>query len=239
MRSRRNPTAWFFIAVTIFSIFWSGCAEESPSIRPGGIIRHGETFTFFGVGINSSLSKDLIGELTQILGSDAIQHKNSIDLEINYPGFLKRYFPHLDQMNQRLNFPPRERVEHNTSKLTYRYAREKNLAFDYVEFLFSDYNKTPLLVKIHFKTDDMDSLGTLKDKYGAPDHITWERGNGKSFFWERSSDSLIFSTVPDQFGNPAYQIVIFFTKRLEELLIAEDAEKREKRRQTVPEKKPF
>jgi hypothetical protein len=50
-------------------------------------------------------------------------------------------------------------------------------------------------------------------------------------YWEKDRDILIVSLVPDQFGNPEYQIRIFFVENIEALLAAESAEKAEQKRQ--------
>ena len=184
-----------------------------------------DSFTFFELGKNSVLSKEVRKELSNKLGRDAIERRSVLNLEINYPGFLKEHFPHLDQLNQKLNFPPRERIEHNTVKLMYRYAQRKNVPFDYVELTFSNYTRTPLLFRIHFKIDESNIIKTLNEKYGPPHRIKWERTSGSSFYWSKSNDELIVSRVPDQFGNLEYQIVIYFTDGLNQLILTEQAEK--------------
>ncbi len=184
-----------------------------------------DSFTFFELGRNSVLSKEVRKELSNKLGRDAIEHRSVMNLETNYPGFLKEHFPHLDQLNQKLNFPPRERIEHNTVKLMYRYAQRKNVPFDYVELIFSNYTRTPLLFRIHFKKDESKIIKTLNEKYGPPHRLKWDRTDGSSFYWTKSNDELIVSLVPDQFGSQEYQIVIYFTDGLNQLIRTEQAEK--------------
>ena len=133
-----------------------------------------ESFTFFDLGINSRLDEKTREELGNELGRDAIERRSILDLEINYKRFLQTYFPQLNELNLDLNFPPRERVEHNTVKLMYRYALKKNVPFDYVELVFSNYTQAPLLFRINFRQDDAGILDTLKSKYGQPRVIIWE-----------------------------------------------------------------
>ena len=190
-----------------------------------------DSFTFFELGKNSVLSKDVRKELSDRLGRDAIEYRSVLNLEINYPGFLKEHFPHLDQLNQKLNFPPRERIEHNTVKLMYRYALRKNVPFDYVELIFSNTTRTPLFFRIHFKKDESNIIKTLNEKYGPPYRIQWEKPNGSSFYWTKNNDELIVSLVPDQFGNLEYQIVIYFTDGLNQLIRTKQAEKKAREQQ--------
>jgi hypothetical protein len=190
-----------------------------------------DSFTFFGLGRNSLLTGDVRKELSDRLGRDAIEHRSILNLEFNYAGFLKTYFAHLEQLNQKLNFPPRERIEHNTVKLMYRYAQRNNVPFDYVELIFSNYTRTPILFRIHFKKDETNIIKTLDEKYGPPKKIQWDQSNGSSLYWTKNNDDLIVSRVPDQFGNLEYQIVIYFTENLNQMIQTEQAEKEARERQ--------
>ena len=109
-----------------------------------------DSFTFFNLSKQSILSKSVRSDLNQKLGRDATEYRSIIDLDINYYGFLQKYFPSLYELNQNLNSPAGERIEHNTVKLMYRYARKENIPFDYVELVFSNYSQHPLLFRINF-----------------------------------------------------------------------------------------
>ena len=207
----------------------SDSQEPDDSTAPAAVVP--ESFTVFDLGVNSRLNKKVRQELGTKLGRDAIERRSIMDLEINYTGFLKQYFPDLNELNQRLNFPPGERIEQNTVKLMYRYATKKNVPFDYVELVFSNYTQAPLLFKINFRQDDAGIVDTLKSKYGQPRVIAWEEENGQSDYWIKNGDVLIVSQVLDQFGNPKYQIVIYFVKHLEQLIATEKKERQEKTRQ--------
>ena len=215
----------FIVLMPIF-ISCSDSQQPDGSTAPAAV--EPESFTFFDLGINSRLNKKVRQQLGDKLGRDAIEHRSIIDLEINYSGFLKKYFPGLHELNQRLNFPPGERVEHNTVKLMYRYAQKKNVPFEYVELVFSNYTNAPILFRIHFREDEAGIISTLESKYGEPQVIAWKEGNGQSMSWMKNSDFLIVSQVPDQFGNPRYQIAIYFVKNLEQLIAAEKNEQQEK-----------
>jgi hypothetical protein len=165
------------------------------------------------------------------LGNDAIEKRSLLNLEINYYGFLQEHFPALQILNIQLNPTSGERIEHNIVKLMYRYARKKNQPFDFVELVFSNYSQLPLLFKINFKTDEANIVETLKSKYGDPRQIDWKDKGGQSMYWDKNNDILIVSLVPDQFGNPEYQIRIFFVENIKALLATESAEKEKQKRQ--------
>jgi len=213
------------VLIPVF-IACSDSQEPDDSTAPAAVMP--ESFTFFDLGINSRLNNKVRQELGNKLGRDAIEHRSIMDLEINYIGFLKQYFPDLNELNQRFNFPPGERVEHNTVKLMYRYATKKNVPFNYVELVFSNYTKTPIMFRINFRDDEAGIIKTLESKYGQPQVVSWKEENGKSMYWIKSSDFLIVSQVPDQFGNPRYQIAIYFVRNLEQLIAAEKEGRKEK-----------
>ncbi len=223
----RKPSLGTILSIVLISILMS-CSDSQEKAESGPAEANKETFTFFDLGINTQLTKRVRGELGKKLGRDAIEHKSIMDLSINYKGFLDKYFPSLNELNQRLNFPPGERVEHNTVKLMYRYALKENVPFDYVELVFSNYTKIPLLFKINLQEDEAGIIKTLESKYGQPQVVNLKEENGKSTYWKKNADFLIASQVPDQFGHPKYQIVIYFVKNLEQLIATEKNERQEK-----------
>jgi hypothetical protein len=233
MKLQKKATTLSTACIIFICTFLMACSDgQEPSQTGAGQDTSEESFTFFDLGAHTKLTGHIRKELEEKLGSDAIAHRNIIDLEINYRGFLKKYFPDLNRLNRRLNYPPGERVEHNTVKLMYRYARKKNVPFEYVELVFSDYTNKPLFFRIHFRKDDANIVETLKIKYGQPQVIDWKEENGSSMYWKKNMDYLVVSLVPDQFGNHEYQIVIYFVKNLINLVDTEQkAEvKREEKR---------
>jgi len=227
-KSQPRRALYTILIIVLIPVLLSCSDSQEPddSTAPAAVMP--ESFTFFDLGINSRLNKKVRKELGNKLGRDAIEQRSIMDLEINYKGFLNNYFPDLNELNQRLNFPPRERVEHNTVKLMYRYALKKNVPFDYVELVFSNYTQTPILFKINFREDEAGIIKTLESKYGQPQVVRWKEENGKSMYWMKNADFLIASQVPDQFGHPKYQIVIYFVKNLEQLIETEKNERQEK-----------
>ena len=219
-------TALLWIAIIIASLpILVSCSDNHDSADKSSLPADTESFTFFDLGKTIKLTNGVRSDLNDKLGRDAIERRSILDLEINYRGFLKKYFPELEALNQKLNSPPGERVEHNTVKLMYRYAQKKNVPFNLVELVFSDYTKTPVLFKINFKVNEADTVETLQKKYGLPKVIDWKEGNGKSRFWKKNGDILIESRIPDRFGNIDYQIVIYY---IDNLKLLNDTERREK-----------
>ena len=207
------------------------CGDKQKTEPPQPAPEHSDSFTFFDIGKNTIISGKVRERLNKILGDDAIEPRNIIDLKINYEGFLKEYFPDLDKLNKKLNSPLRERVEHNTVKLMYRYMQNKNVPFEYVELVYSEYTRRPVLIKIRFKKDGLDTIETLKQKYGTPESINWGGETSKSLYWKKSNDLLILSFVPDNFGGSKGQIIIYFKNALEKLLEDEQKEKEKIRRE--------
>jgi len=108
---------------------------------------------------------------------------------------------------------------------------KENVPFDYVELVFSNYTKIPLLFKINLQEDEAGIIKTLESKYGRPQVVNLKEENGKSTYWMKNADFLIASQVPDQFGHPKYQIVIYFVKNLEQLIATEKNTQKEKTRE--------
>jgi hypothetical protein len=225
-----KSTRFVLVMGLTFLLFFS-CGEKKEPAKGQRVQAQSDSFTFFDLGKNSQLSKSIRNDLRQRLGRDAIEGRGIIDLEINYYGFLEQYFSSLNELNRELNSPAGERIEHNIVKLMFRYARKENLPFDYVELLFSNYSQLPLLFRINFKKDDANIVQTLKSKYGAPRPIDWKNKGGQSMYWDKDKDILIVSLVPDQFGNPEYQIRIFFVENIKALLTTEIAEKEKQKSQ--------
>ena len=219
------------LSLLSFSILIS-CGDNRESAETVAANAKSDSFTFFDLGTNTKLTEHIREDLGQKLGRDAIERRSILDLNTNYAGFIRKYLPEIDKLNREINFPPGERVEHNTVKLMYRYAHRKNTPFDYVELVFSEYTKTPLLFKINFQIDETGIVETLKNKYGSPQVIDWKEENGKSMVWQKNMDVLLVSLVPDQFGQHEYQIVIYFVQNLKQLIEIEKNElkKREQQR---------
>lgn len=187
-----------------------------------------EGFTFLDLGENSNFSDAVRDNLRDQLGPDAIEKRTPLDLSINYEGFLKTHFPSLYELNRKLNSPVGERIEHNIIKLTYRYARKKKVPFEYVELVFSDYTKKPLIFRIRTKKEGAGIVDVITRKYGDAKTIIWEMEKGKSVFWEKNRSVLIISIKDDRFGNPEYHTTIYYVPSIENLLLREQQEAKQR-----------
>lgn len=215
--------ALFKISVMAFLIMaLCNCSNDKAS-EPVALANV-EGFTFFDLGSNSQLSDQVRNHLENRLGSEAIAQRSTIDLSIHFPEFLKTYFPNLDQLNNKLNWPPRERVEHNITKLMYRYVNSKKLPFDYVELFFSNYTGKPLFFRIRAGIKGASTIDILKEKYGSYQQIQWPKNEGQTLFWKDKKDILTASSTLDRYDRPEYLFCIFYAANLEKLVKKEEIE---------------
>ncbi|SMC88219.1 hypothetical protein SAMN02746065_113113 [Desulfocicer vacuolatum DSM 3385] len=229
-RLSHTPICFYGFLFVVVLMLCSACGNDDQNIPAPS--RLAPSFSFFDVGVNTPFSHKLRKSLQDILGDDAVSSRNTIDLHINTDGFLSRYYPSLHALNDALNFPPGERVEHDTTTLTYRYAVKKALPFEYVELLFSKHSRMPMVIRVFFEEDHLNILDSLKNKYGAPRELPWKQKNGKSLCWEKNGDILFYSCVPNQFGNPEYRVTIYFVRHLKAML------EREQGKTQDPKKSP-
>jgi hypothetical protein len=222
------------IVLILIVVLIKYCSKRE-NIKPLSRAEAPEGITFFDLGENSEFSSDVREKLKERLGADAIERWNPLDLNINYKGFLRKFFPELHEINLKLNSPLGERVEHNTIKLRYRYARKKNVPFDYVELIFSNYTQKPLYFYIKSKQEGSNIIDVVTKKYGKANTVDWEGKKGTSFYWENARSILIISIHDDRYGNPEYHTVIYYVPNLEDLLSRERQQrehKKEKIKQT-------
>jgi hypothetical protein len=180
-----------------------------------------EGITFLNIGENTRFTTEIRDQLRDKLGPDAVEERNTLDLTLNYKGFLETHFPRLYELNKKLNFPVGERVEHNTIKLTYRYSQNRNVPFEYVELVFSNTTQKPLYFFIKFRKDGAQIIDEVTKKYGKPNTIQWDRKGGRSLYWEKNRSVLILSISNDRHGRPEYHIRIYYVPGLEDLVSSE------------------
>jgi len=191
-------------------------AGDNPDQKASAPADTSEGFSFLGLHADTVLTEAVKDMLGKQLGPVAVESKSILDLEMHRPGFLKKNFPALNELNLRLNYEKglKIRKEHHTVKLIYRYSP----SFNYVELFFSGDALKPLLFRIKAKQDGKDILATLQEKYGAPREVPWDNPDGKSLAWQQDKDVLILSLFLDRKGNPGYEILICHVKNLEMLL---------------------
>lgn len=209
-------TMWFGTILLCLNL---GCSkEDSKTAQQPEIIKG---FSFFDLGANSRYSKAVRRKLGKKLGSDAISRQNVIDLNIYSNAFFKTHFPELFKLNRELNLPEGERIEHNTTKLMYRYARLKETPFNDITLYFSNDTKKPLFFKISAGPDAAAIVETIKKKYGPPEKFQWQDKDGQTVYWKDDTDFFVVSSTKDRLGNPEYLFCIYYVNNLREMLAME------------------
>ncbi|MEJ5360332.1 MAG: hypothetical protein WHT06_16865 [Desulfobacterales bacterium] len=203
------------LALLILLTLGASCGG-GPEPPPPAAAVEGEGISFFGIGRDSRYSEATRRELARVLGREAIERRSLLDLEIHFRGFLRDHLPEIDRLHRRLNDPPGERVDHEVTRLTYRYARQAGAPFDLVDLIFDGPSGKPLLFRMRFRRDEAGTVAALRERYGAPEVLPWKGEPGESWLWRRGEDLLVLSFVPDQFGQPAHRIDIYFVTNLEE-----------------------
>lgn len=229
---RRKPRILFLaVSFALLACLNFGCGNEGANTPAQS--KEIKGFAFFDLGANSRYSGAIRRKLDEKLGSDAISQQNVIDLTIYTRRFFETHFPQLFELNRELNLPEGQRVEHNTTKLMYRYARLKELPFKDITLFFSNDTGHPLFFKISAGPGGAAILETLKNKYGQPEQFQWEDKNGETFFWKDDKDFFIVSATLDRLGNPDYLFCIYYVKNLEKMLASEKAKKRSEQKKLL------
>jgi hypothetical protein len=200
----------------------SACSKQEPKGASGSEAQT-KGFTFLDLGANTKVTDAVRDRLEQRLGSEAIVRHTIIDLDAEAPGFLAAHFSDLAELNRKLNWPPRERVEHAVTQLTYRYIDPAELPFEKVVLLFADPTGLPVLLNAYAGEAGASLLPPLKEKYGPPQEITW-RGRHTQV-WTQGQDRLLFTAWRDQYDRPRYTIDIYYTANLKRLLKIEQKDK--------------
>ena len=227
-RGRRFGLILALIMLLALSGACSGHSDEertAPKTPPQG-------FTFFDLDDNTVLTDAVRSRLSRHLGSDSITQKTTLDLNFDGDDLLQTHFPELHRLNKGLNWPPLERVEHDTVRLMYRFARRNNLPFSYVELTFAAEPRTPLLIKIETQADGDAVLKGLIDKYGPPQEIPLAQEDRRVQYWRKKDDIFLVYIHRNRYAEIVYRFVIYYTDNLKQLLADEQArrEKREDRR---------
>ena len=217
----------FVIAAVILVLVPFG--EERPATVERGKDTGPDTptrFTFLGLGSNTRLSGDLRARLKKQLGAGAISERGTLDLEFSDGSIIRDHFPELDDLNRRLNYSPRERIEHHITRLMYRYPQRNNLPFKYVELIFSNDSRRPMMFRIVVLPKEGPTLFlNLEEKYGTAADLSAKDGAGAVKSWKQDGEMLIAAETRDRFGQPEYHITLFFIKTIDALLQAEESDR--------------
>jgi len=204
------------------------CGCEKQENVPAAESRVPESFHFMDIGANPIMNSEVRNRLRAALGSDATNPSTTIDLELKYTGFLKRYYPDLAKLNQRLNINDVVRKEYPATKLTFRNTRPRNTVFEYVEFIYDDASGCPLLIKMISNKELPELIETVKDKYGPPSKIPISEGKSWSLSWRKSKDVFVIARIIGRYDQPEYHMIIVYTNRLEQMLGRSKNEKQQR-----------
>lgn len=202
-----------------------GCGD-SGSPEPPRSEKAAESFTFFDLGVNTRISKEIIQNLDDRLGSYSFEKRGLIDLSIHPTGALENFFSTLHVLNRQLNSPVGERIEHDIRRYMYRYAARRGTPFNYIELVFSGSSGLPLYFKIASVKGETDFIDTFHQKYGPPAVIKWSEAGIEFLSWTKADDRLVVSIGTDRYGAPEYHIAIFFTRNLDRLLALERSDRK-------------
>ncbi len=194
-----------------------GCSDSAPP-ESAPAEKMSQSFTFFDLGVNTRLSKEILQTLDDRLGSHSLEKRGLIDFSIRPTGALEKYFSDLYSLNRELNSPVGERVEYDIRRVMYRYADRRGTPFYYIELVFSGGSGLPLYFKIEPVTGETDFMNTFHEKYGTPTVTKWPQAGVEFLSWTKAGDRMIVSMGTDPYGAPEYHITIFYTRNLDRLL---------------------
>ena len=219
--------AGFPIAAVLFCIGVSlgACSDDPESTSTSAPPASSEGFTFFDMTAETRLSPSLRDDLKKRLGSEAISKRSTLDLQIPSEFFLKEQFPRVHSLNRRLNYSPRERIEHDITRLMYRYPSKNQLPFSFVELIFSNETGTPLVFHASAEQEGATVLQTLQDKYGKPEVAEWDEGRQKAHYWRNPGELMVVYALRNRFGNREYQVQLLFFDAIEALVSVEEKER--------------
>lgn len=203
---------WVWVLCFIFA----GCGSENDTAVQ--VLRVPESYQFMGIGANTVINSSVRDRLKADLGPYAVNRSSPIDLELRYRGFLKRYYPDLARLNQRLNVNDVVRKEYPATQLTFRNTRQKNTVFDYVELIYAHASDCPLLIKMTAKKDIPDLIKSVKEKYGRAEKTPISNGKSWSLSWRKKGDMLLIARMLGRYDRSEYHMMIVYINRIEKLL---------------------
>ncbi len=233
--SKRNLLVLFTILgvgiVGVLGAWWWLSSKDRPA--PNLPISDSEQtgFTFFNIGQRTILTKALRDALQEKLGPDAIETKTTIDLILpaEAEAVFQNHFQEVFSANRSLNHLYEERVEHDTTRLIYRYARKANIPIDYIQLLFDNHSKSPLFFSMMSKTDGGTTIKELSNKYGPPGVIDGGPQTGKTFFWKKDANILIATLTQNRIGMPEHYLGFYFMENIRALIDLESQQRKKHR----------
>lgn len=238
---KNNISAAILIAIALSAGIWCISACDGKKSETSFSQQDPKGFTFFDIGSHTRLTDSVKNILENKLGHSVTERWRNVDLEIHYNGFIKKYFPHLHELNQKLKQEVILKPEENAIKLTYRHTRKKDTPFEYAGLLFSAYTDKPLVFKMKLKNGKSSGvIDIIREKHGQPRVIEWDENiaygkKGRSLCWTYKRDMLILSVTPDRYDQLEYHIVIYYVENIEKELHTKEDRKEKKKNEVVRE----
>ena len=221
------------LVVVIASIIAvTGSRRDLQVAAPAGTDAPAGGFSFFNVDRTTVLTHDLRETLAETLGSDAIARSTTIDLTVVSREFLRDHLPEIAVLQRGFNPPLGERREHETTRLTYRWAERHQMPFRHIELLFSNRTGRPLYFVIQPTEAFSDSVATLTAKYGPPRKIAVDSLAEPARIWEQDGDILVATTIVRRNGRLSQELHMYFVDNLTRLLESEIESRRRERQDT-------
>lgn len=215
----------FSILLAAAVLLLVGCGEKVPE-KP--VTTMPESFTYMEIGANTVIDGKVRGRLQTALGSEAVDLKTTIYLDLKYKGFLERYYPDLHELNSRLNVNDVVRKEHPATRISFRNTRSRQSIFDYVELTFENRSRCPLLFKFRSRNDLTELVKSVSRKYGPPSVTSTEEGRGESLRWQLNGDVFVIARFPGRLEKDEYHMIIVYANRINQMLAEEAREERQK-----------
>jgi len=217
----------------MISMLSAGCGQSQR--ESGSVSNMPDSFHFMDIGANTVIDSSMRNQLIKALGSEAVDRKSTIYLDLKYKGFLKKTYPDLAELDQKLNINDMVRKEYPATKLTFRYTKETGSLFDFVELIYDNNSGCPLLIKMAVKKEIPSLINTIKEKYGPPQKIPIEDGRGFSLSWRKKSDVFVIARFPGLYKTepPEYLMMIVYQNRLEHLLSQQAAAEKQPKDQSA------
>jgi hypothetical protein len=193
---------------------------DTAAEQEGGAV----SFTFLNIAANTPLNDAVRKNLESHLGDGYAETRAPIDLTLRPRGLLENRIPVLYALYRRFISDVGHRVEHNITRITYRYPRRQGTPFVFVRTVFSNYNHLPLYFRITMNEAGASVVEKLWEKYGEPATISMS-GAEEVFLWEKNGDALVVSRMINRLGNPEYDVMFYFVKNLTDLLATEKTER--------------
>lgn len=183
-------------------------ATRLPLPEHGAGVAGERGFSFLELGADSIFTRKTRNMLADRLGPDRMEAWTPIDLVGADVRFFSELFPEMVRMNRVMKFADGTLAGKKTLKVTYRYARNKELPFHMIRLAFLENTKRPLFFRAKLKGEGTVFPGLLAEKYGKP--ALFEGDGAEYRYWNSEEELLVVARRKDRYGKDEYHIAIYF-----------------------------